>query len=138
MQASSRAPHLKVSAEDLEGALEQLEKAVVLHSPGTLHSPVLVLASTRRDLTASLLARLVQERGSVFEALPQASGAPDAVTQACSSMLVYSHSCFCHCYVTCVLLQVEAASSLGRHAHSSLRRNKVRCQLFPLQSKCRR
>ena len=82
MQASSRAPHLELSTEDLEGALRQLEKAVAARSPGTLHTPVLVLASTRRDLTATLLARLVQERGSAFEALPQASGAPDAATQA--------------------------------------------------------
>ena len=82
MQASSCAPHLELSAEGLEGALEQLEKTVTAHSPGTLHTPVLVLASTRRDLTAALLTRLVQERGSVFEALPQASNAPDAALQA--------------------------------------------------------
>lgn len=82
MQAGSCAPHLELSTEDLEGALEQLEKAVAAHSPGLLHVPVLVLASTRRDLTAALLARLVQERGSVFEALPQPSGTPDAASQA--------------------------------------------------------
>ena len=82
VQASSRAPDLELSSEDLEGALQQLEKAVAARSPGTLHTPVLVLASTRRDLTAALLTRLVRERGSVVEALPQASGSPDTATQA--------------------------------------------------------
>ena len=75
-------PHLEVSTEDLERVLEQLEKAVAARSPGALHTPVLVLASTRRDLTAALLTRLVQERGGVFEALPQASGTHDAAWQA--------------------------------------------------------
>ena len=80
-------PHHELSAENLEGALQQLEKTIAAHSPGTLHTPVLVLASTRKGLTAALLQRLVQERSSVFEALPEDSEAPDAASQARSSML---------------------------------------------------
>lgn len=90
MQASSRAPDLELSSEDAEGALQRLEKAVAARSPRTLHTPVLVLASTRRDLTAALLTRLVQERGSVFEALPQASTAPNAASQACLQHAVHN------------------------------------------------
>ena len=82
MQASCATPDLELSADDLESALEQLEKAVVAHSPGLLPMPVLALASTRRDLTAALLQCLVLERGSIFEALPQALTVPDAAAQA--------------------------------------------------------
>ena len=88
--SSSCTPDLELCAEDLEGAMEQLERAVAARSPGVLHAPVLVLASTRRELTAALLARLVQERGSVFEALPQASGTAGAAPQARSQHAVHN------------------------------------------------
>ena len=130
MQADSRAPDLELSTEDLEGAMEQLEKAVAAHSPGILHMPVLVLASTRRDLTRALLQRLVQERGSVFEALPMSSGTPDAATQARVGMLCILAFDRRLCTTSCVLMQAEAASSLDRHAHNVLRRNKVCWQVY--------
>ena len=38
-------------------------------------------------------------------------------------------------YIRCVLVQVEAAHSLGQHARSSLRRNKV-CWLASQYSEC--